>query len=80
MDVDVQDKLIDMLATKFEVAEDVARSGQSFEEIGVDSLVLLELALLIRREMGVSLIEEELAPDLTVADLAALIELRRAAA
>lgn len=74
--MDVQEKIIDLLTTKFDMPEALIRSGQSFDVMGLDSLVLLEVALAIKKETGVVLSEEELLPELTVTDLTALIHAR----
>ena len=78
--IELQEKLIDVLTTKFDMPEEQIRGGSTFEEVGLDSLVLLEVALLINREMGVFLSEEELLPSFTVTDLTTLLETKRQAA
>lgn len=78
--MNLQDELVTMLASKFEMSADELRAGETFENLGLDSLVLLEVSLVIRNEFGVSLSEEELVPLLTVAELTALIQTKRSAA
>ncbi|WP_086662129.1 acyl carrier protein [Lentzea kentuckyensis] len=78
--MDLQEKLITLLSSKFDMSEAELRAGDTFENVGLDSLVLLEAALVINKEVGVFLSEEELVPELTVAELTTLIESKLVAA
>lgn len=46
------------------------------EDAGLDSIAVVELALVLRREKGLSVTEEEIKAAATVADVAALVAAR----
>ncbi|MEU9999133.1 acyl carrier protein [Streptomyces sp. NPDC050848] len=46
------------------------------EDAGLDSIAVVELALVLRREKGLSVTEDEIKDAATVADIAALVAAR----
>jgi len=63
-------KLAELLAEQFSVEQDTLSKDTSFEELGADSLDIVELTMALEEEFGVEEItEEELAKILTVGDL-----------
>jgi len=61
------------------IPEDDISPEASREEVGLDSIAVVELALVLRREKGVDVTEEEIGGTLTVADVAALVGARTSA-
>jgi acyl carrier protein len=68
------DRLADILINQFEVRPDELRLDITFEELELDSLFLVELGLVIKRELDVEINEDEVTPRSTVADVVKLIE------
>ncbi|MFE0132904.1 acyl carrier protein [Streptomyces sp. NPDC059037] len=66
--------LVSVLTEKFGLPEDEVLSGTSFEELEIDSLILVELALILRKEIGIVLEEGELKSSFTLDDAVAAIE------
>ena len=56
--------------------EDEIRPEATREDAGLDSLAVVELALVLRREKGLAVSEDELAATSTVAEVAALVAAR----
>lgn len=61
--------------TQRELTEDAL--SQSFEELGIDSLMALELAVYLEREFGVRLTEEDLGAIRHLQDIVAIAEERK---
>jgi acyl carrier protein len=59
-----------------EISEDDISPDATREEAGLDSIAVVELALVLRREKGVAVTEEEISATRTVADVAALVGAR----
>jgi acyl carrier protein len=62
-----------ILVGKLKVAEELITPEATIEEIDLDSLALVELALLIEQELGISVDEDELAGARTVDDITRLM-------
>lgn len=77
MDVSV-DHVRDLLVASFGVAAQEVAEDVTFAELDVDSLALVEFALMVQKEFGVAIDEDELTADLTVLDVVNLIEGRKA--
>ncbi|MCW2640390.1 MAG: acyl carrier protein [Dactylosporangium sp.] len=67
-------RLRDLLDAKFGVPAAEITDDVTFEELAIDSLILVELALVIRKELGVTLDAWELEPSFTISDAAALVD------
>lgn len=70
------DQLMNLLTTKVGVVETDLRPDATYDELDLDSLVLIEFALIIKKEFGVVLKDGELTPDFTVAQTAELLRTR----
>ncbi|MFD4642482.1 acyl carrier protein [Lentzea sp. NPDC058436] len=70
---DLHHRLVTMLIDDLGVEDRAAEPGITFDEIDVDSLLLVEFALLIRREFGKELPEGSLTADSTVADVVGML-------
>lgn len=69
-----------VICDRFGVPADMIRPAVTFEELAVDSLILAELALILRKELGVTVEDWELDTGMTIADMAELLERKGAAA
>lgn len=74
----IESYLIEVIQTKLDLELDglPVEAGSAFEDLGVDSLSLVELAILIKNAFGVDVDDEELAAEGTVAAAAALVRAR----
>ena len=70
------DKLAELLITRFDVDTTEIRPDATFEDLEMDSLFLVELGLVIKRDLDVKLNEEDATPRNTVADIVKLIEVQ----
>jgi acyl carrier protein len=68
------DRLTVLLTTKFGVGEDEVVQGVTFADLELDSLSLLEFALLARKEFNVPLDEDEVSAEDSLATMAKLID------
>jgi acyl carrier protein len=71
---DVYDRVVNILITRFEVEPEEVRPDATFEELELDSLFLVELALVIQQDMGVKFSEDDATPRSTIASVAEIIE------
>lgn len=67
------DYLIRLLGTTYKVTETIEPT-RSFKDLDLDSLLLAELGAQLEDDLGVTIEEENLTSDTTVADLADLLE------
>lgn len=67
------EQLMSLLTTKVGVLADDLSPEATFDELDIDSLVLVEFALIIKKEYGVQLKDGELTPDITLAQTAELL-------
>jgi acyl carrier protein len=67
-------RLVQTMSTKFGLPAEVLTQGATFEEIGFDSLALIELSLTIQKEFGVRLPDGQLTPSLTAQEAAGFVE------
>jgi acyl carrier protein len=74
----VIERITTILQDEFDVAPADAgvSANTEFEQLGVDSLVLVELALVLRREFGVLVTDEELVSSRTLGAAADLVTSR----
>ena len=77
MDVTV-DQVRALLVASFGVAAKEVEEDVTFAELDVDSLALVEFALMVQKEFGVPLDEDELTAEFTVRDVVELIEGKKA--
>ncbi|MCX4615366.1 acyl carrier protein [Streptomyces sp. RLB3-17] len=73
------DQLVEILARLHDAPADRISPEATIAELGVDSLTMVEISIRIERDLGVAIGDDELRPDLTLVDLAGLVDARRAA-
>ncbi|MFF0478735.1 acyl carrier protein [Streptomyces sp. NPDC004284] len=66
-------RLAELLNDKFGVPVEEAASGATFEDLDIDSLVIVEFFLAIRKEWGVQLSDGDLKASHTLDDAVALV-------
>ncbi|KAF5991193.1 acyl carrier protein [Streptomyces mirabilis] len=73
------DQLVEILARLHDAPADRISPEATIAELGVDSLTMVEISIRIERDLGVAVGDDELRPDLTLVDLAGLVDARQAA-
>jgi acyl carrier protein len=73
MSATVLERLATLLISRFGVTEDELRPDVTFAELDLDSLALVEFAMVAEKEFGVPVGEDELSPQATVTDAVELI-------
>ncbi|MDT3397676.1 acyl carrier protein [Streptomyces sp. B1866] len=74
------DKLADLLVTHFKVERAEIRPDVTFEDLEMDSLFLVELLLVVQKELGVQVAEDAATPRDTIGRAAEIIGEQAAAA
>ncbi|MFJ8677140.1 phosphopantetheine-binding protein [Streptomyces sp. NPDC093589] len=77
---DIKPRLVTLLSEKFGLPEDEILAGATFDELDIDSLVLVELSLLVRKELGVVLAEGDLQSSFQIEDAVAVVAAKGAQA
>ncbi|MGX5181620.1 acyl carrier protein [Streptomyces avermitilis] len=72
------DRLVDILARLHDAPAGRIRPEATLGELDVDSLTTVEISIRIERDLGVAVGDDELQPDLTLGDLAGLVDARQA--
>jgi acyl carrier protein len=67
------DRLSGILTSYFGVEESEVRPDVTFAELDLDSLAIVEFALVAEKEFGVVIGEDEVSPQATVTDALALL-------
>ncbi|NNN31490.1 acyl carrier protein [Streptomyces sp. S3(2020)] len=73
------EQLVALLTKLHHAPADRIRPGATLGELDVDSLTTVEISMRIERDLGVVVGDDELAPDLTLGDIAGLIDSRQPA-
>lgn len=68
------ERFTEILINQFEVQPEEVRPDITFEELELDSLFLVELGLVVRRDFAVEIGEDDATPRSTVADVVKVIE------
>ncbi|MEV5754665.1 acyl carrier protein [Actinoallomurus sp. NPDC052308] len=76
----VAERIIAVMAENLQVAAAVITPATVFDDLELDSLVLVELSVILRREFGVEVSDDELADSGTVGNAATLVNERIAGA
>jgi acyl carrier protein len=63
---ELTERLRTILIERFGVPTDDVTPESTFEDMAVDSLIIVELALILRREYGLQLEDWDLTPEMTV--------------
>ncbi|MGW1892238.1 acyl carrier protein [Streptomyces sp. NPDC002004] len=74
------EQIFGIIAKLHDVPSDLARPEATLGELDVDSLTTVEISIHIERDLGVAVGDDELQPDLTLGEIAHLVESRRATA
>lgn len=69
----VQDRITTMLIDRFGVPREELRPDATFAELDLDSLALVEFALVVEKEFGVPMGEDEVSTGATISDAVELI-------
>jgi acyl carrier protein len=69
----VRERLAALLISRFGVSEDELRPDVTFAELDLDSLALVEFVMVVEKEFGVPVGEDDLTPQATVTDAIELI-------
>ncbi len=77
---ELQERIQTIANDTFGVDKQAMRDGASFEEMGVDSLMLIEFGIDMQREFDVPIAEGDLKPKFTIAETAELLVSKGAAA
>lgn len=75
----VVDVIRTALVEKYGVFGDDMGADVTFDDLEVDSLVLVELSVVLERRFGVKLPDGELTPELSLGEAASLVEAKRVA-
>ncbi|MFI9012125.1 acyl carrier protein [Actinosynnema sp. NPDC053489] len=75
----ITEEVMRILVDELGADADAIAPDARFEDLDLDSLVLVELSVILQRRYGTSIREEELTADQTVADAAALVRHKAAA-
>jgi acyl carrier protein len=70
----LSERLIGLLVAEFGLPEGEVGADLTFDEMGLDSLALIEFSIVIKKHTGVLLDDVELPSTATVTGIAALIE------
>ena len=68
------EKIASILAEQFGIEQDEITMDTSFEDLGADSLDVVELTMALEEEFGVTIADEELPNMKTVGDLVKYLE------
>jgi acyl carrier protein len=79
MPADIENRIVELISAACEVPKEEITPESRLEELGLDSLVLTELGLKLRKEFGVTAADEDLDQVETVGELFRLVAKSRAA-
>jgi acyl carrier protein len=74
MSATVLQRLAALLINRFGVSDDELRPDVTFAELDLDSLALVEFVMVVEKEFGVLVGEDDLTPQSTVTDAITLID------
>lgn len=70
----MSERLIGLLVAEFGLPRDEVGADLTFDEMGLDSLALIEFSIVIKKQTGVLLDDAELTSTETITGITALIE------
>ncbi|MEU3840463.1 acyl carrier protein [Streptomyces sp. NPDC028635] len=70
----IHEKLTHLLVTQLGVPAGKVEAGISYKDLGLDSLALIELTMIINKELGTDLGDDLLQGETTIAETVELIE------
>ncbi|MFD4575162.1 acyl carrier protein [Streptomyces sp. NPDC058417] len=71
------DRLVRIIAGLHDLPADLTRPEATLGSLDIDSLTTVEISIRIERDLGVTVGDEELEPDLTLGQIADLVDSRR---
>jgi acyl carrier protein len=74
----MQARIVEILVVQFKVERSILHADTTFESLHFDSLVLIELALILEAELGIMLGDGELTDEMTIGEVAELTAARGA--
>ncbi|GAB2744561.1 acyl carrier protein [Kitasatospora kifunensis] len=74
----LKDRIQDLLSSQFRVPAAKITHDVTLGELSFDSLVLIELSLVLENQFGIEVGDDELSPELTIDDLVALVSAKGA--
>lgn len=74
----IEERIATVLSTQFKIARDAIESDVTFGALSFDSLVLIELSLMLEDDLGIRIEDGELTDEMTIADAAELVSARGA--
>jgi acyl carrier protein len=66
------DSIVQVISTRFKIDRSRVVPEASFDELGLDSLSQIELALSLKKELGINISDDELSEIATVSDVVAI--------
>ncbi len=63
------DSIVQVISTRFKIDASKIVPEASFDELGLDSLSQIELALSLKKDLGINISDDELAQISTVSDI-----------
>ena len=63
------DSIVQVISTRFKIDANRIVPEASFDELGLDSLSQIELALSLKKDLGINISDDELAQISTVSDI-----------
>jgi acyl carrier protein len=69
----IEERIVRILLDDFKVARETVDPDRTFAECGFDSLVIVELSLVLDSEFGLGLADGELTDEMTITAAAALV-------
>jgi acyl carrier protein len=67
------DSIAHVIATRFQINKSKIVPEASFDELGLDSLSQIELALSLKKELGINISDDELSQIATVSDILKMV-------
>jgi acyl carrier protein len=71
---EITDAVIDIIDRNFDTGDAVIGPDTDLDNLGLDSLALIEIAIIIARELRAEMTEDDLADCVTVGDIAKITE------
>jgi acyl carrier protein len=71
------EQIVEIIARLHDLPPDVTRPESTLGALDIDSLTTVEISIRIERDLGVTVGDDELQPDLTLGEIADLVDSRR---
>jgi acyl carrier protein len=77
MSATVLERVTALLTSRFGITEDELRPAVTFDDLDLDSLALVEFAMVAEKEFGVAFDADDISPQVTVSGAVELIEAKQ---